>query len=300
MTHCDRSIILFAVLSFGAVFVSSNAAAQSSTGAATPPPPASAISGEGPPPAAPATGGDAPPPRFVATGYLAVDRVPDHNVFLPPPPAVDTPLGVADVAIFAATRSLENTPRWALAQRDDRVGLRVMLGEFGCALGVDLTAAATPAIARLLARTAQDLRPIVAQSKDKYLRPRPFVTEAGPICISPSEDFARSGSYPSGHAARGWLYALLLAEIDPQNAAAIVARGRVFGESRVVCGVHYASDIEGGRLTASALVAALHGDAEFEADVDAARAELAALRAAASPPAAAACEADAAHRNPPW
>lgn len=247
---------------------------------------------------APAPG--APAPR--AAGYLGADRIPDHNVFLPPPPAPDSPMGKADLAVFEATRALENTPRWALAQRDDRLGQKVLLTDFGCVMGVDLGAVEAPAISNVISRAGADLFPMIGASKDKYARPRPFVTEQGPVCITPSENFARSGSYPSGHSASGWLYALLLAEMDPDNAAAILARGRMIGESRVVCGVHYVSDVEGGRLAATALVAALHGNAEFEADMDRAREELAALRTAATSaePDAAACAADGAHTATPW
>jgi acid phosphatase (class A) len=110
---------------------------------------------------------------------------------------------------------------------------------------------------------------------------------------------AASGSYPSGHAAAGWLYALLLAEIDTEHADAIIRRGRAFGESRVVCGVHYLSDIEGGRLTASALAAELHGAPQFETDVASARAELFSLRGRAQP-APAACERENANLATPW
>ena len=91
---------------------------------------------------------------------------------------------------------------------------------------------------------------------------------------------------------------MLLAEIDPDNSAEIVARGRAFGESRAVCGVHYVSDVEGGRLTTTALVAALHGNTEFEADIAAARAELAKARAAAPKPDAASCPAAGALATP--
>ena len=237
-------------------------------------------------------------PRPRAEGYLGADAVPDHRVFLPPPPAVDSPAGIADVAIFEATRALEGGPRWQLAASDDRIGSRKMLADFGCAMGIDFATVDAPALARTLARSNADLIAMVGDAKDHYGRPRPFVTESGPICIDPSPTFAASGSYPSGHSAAAWLYALLLAEIDPDNAAAIMARGRAFGESRVVCGVHYESDVEGGRLTTTALVAALHGDAEFVADMSAARAEVARARAAGSKPAAASCPADAALATP--
>ena len=237
-------------------------------------------------------------PRPRAEGYLGAGAVPDHRVFLPPPPAVGSPAGTADVAIFRATRSLEGSPRWQLAASDDRIGSRKMLGDFGCAMGVDLSVIEAPTLTRTLARANADLLPMVGDAKDFYARPRPFVTEAGPICVDVSPAFAASGSYPSGHSAAAWLYALLLAEIDPANSAAIVARGRAFGESRAVCGVHYVSDVEGGRLTTTALVAALHGNAEFEADIAASRAELAKARAAAPKADAASCPAPGALTTP--
>lgn len=240
--------------------------------------------------------GGVPQPR--AQGYLGTDRVPDHKVFLPPPPAVGSPAGIADLEIFRATRALEGSPRWALAASDDRIGSRKMLSDFGCAMSIDLGAAETPALSRVLTRANADLLPMIGGSKDHYQRPRPFRAENRPICIDVTENFAASGSYPSGHSAASWLYALLLSELDPDHAAAIVARGRAFGESRVVCGVHYVSDVEGGRLTTTALVAALHGNAEFEADMDAARAELTQLRATAAKPAAASCPADGALTHP--
>ncbi len=237
-------------------------------------------------------------PRPRATGYLGAERVPDHLVFLPPPPAVDSPAGVADVMIFHATRELEGSARWALATSDNQLGSSKVLADFACAMGVDLGTAETPALTKVLARAGADLFPMVGAAKDHYARPRPFVTEKGPICVDVTPAFAASGSYPSGHSASAWLHALLLAELDPDNAAAIVARGRVFGESRVVCGMHYPSDVEGGRTTTTALVAALHGNAEFEADMAAARAEVAKARTAAKKPDAASCPADGALAPP--
>lgn len=249
-------------------------------------------------PAAPAAQAAAPR-RF--SGYLGADRLPDDTQFLPPPPAPNSPRGVADIAIFHATRALEGSPRWALATSDDRIDRKSLLSNFGCAMGIDLGARDTPAITRVLQRANADLFPVVGKAKDRYQRPRPFVAEQGPVCIVPSEDFAKSGSYPSGHAAGSWLYALVLAEIDPANATAIIARGRAFGESRVVCGVHYDSDIEGGRLTASALVAELHGMAEFQVDILAARTELAELKALPGPKTdAAACSAERTQLTKPY
>jgi acid phosphatase (class A) len=220
-------------------------------------------------------------------------------VFLPPPPAAGSPLAAADAAIFEQTRKLENGPRWQLAVNDDRQDLKGLLTDFGCSLGLDLSAVDAPAVTRVLVRSSADLFPLVGAAKDAYKRPRPFVEQQGPICVMPSEELSASPSYPSGHTAAGWLIALLLAEIDPAHADAIVQRGRAYGESRVVCGVHYYSDIEAGRMTASALVAALHGTPEFETDIASARAEFFSLHGRAQP-AAAACESERANLATPW
>jgi acid phosphatase (class A) len=55
-------------------------------------------------------------------------------------------------------------------------------------------------------------------------------------------------------------------------------RARSIGESRIVCGVHYLSDIEAGRDAGAALVARLHASPEFRADLDKARGEIQAAR----------------------
>ena len=78
---------------------------------------------------------------------------------------------------------------------------------------------------------------------------------------------------------------MVLAEIAPDRATQVLARARAYGESRVVCGVHNASAVDAGRTEASIVIAALHSSAEFRADLDAARTELAAARAKATPPA---------------
>jgi hypothetical protein len=85
------------------------------------------------------------------------------------------------------------------------------------------------------------------------MRTRPFAAYEEPTCAPQDEARLRkNGSYPSGHATVGWVWALILAEVDPARADAILARGRSYGESRLVCNVHWQSDIiEGGFLGAA-------------------------------------------------
>jgi PAP2 superfamily len=86
-------------------------------------------------------------------------------------------------------------------------------------------------------------------------------------------------SYPSGHTAIGWGFALILTEVSPDRADDLLARGRAFGESRIVVNHHWYSDVVWGRAMGAATVARLHADATFRADIDAAREEVAAIRA---------------------
>jgi acid phosphatase (class A) len=230
-------------------------------------------------------------------GYLDDRSAPDTVRILPPAPATNSPEDRADQAIFKATRKLEDSPRWALAKSDSDE--EAILETFSCATGAPLSADTAPRLAALLARVRVDEKRAVDAPKDLYGRKRPFITLAGPICAKRKE--TKSPDYPSGHATWSWAVGLILAELAPDRATDILVRARAFGEGRVVCGVHNASSIVEGRTTASALVAALHGDAAFRADLEAARAEMSSLRATSHAPDAGQCNAEAALiASHPW
>jgi acid phosphatase (class A) len=153
-----------------------------------------------------------------------------------------------------------------------------MLRDFSCALGVKLDPANAPALERLFTRLTVDASNVERPVKAFYKRPRPFVEIGGPICVAPEAYLTKSYSYPSGHSTYSWTVALVLDEIAPDRTGAVLARARTYGESRVVCGVHYESDVQAGRVAASALFGALQSDPAFRQDLEAARAELANLR----------------------
>ena len=137
-----------------------------------------------------------------------------------------------------------------------------------------------PSLTLLLGRMLGDLETIQTPAKQGYFRPRPFVAEPAATCFPPEPWLGRSGSYPSGHAAMGWAWALILSELVLDRADAILARGLAYGESRAICGVHYASDVEAGRIVGAALFASLKADPAFQADFEVARRELVEARQA--------------------
>lgn len=220
--------------------------------------------------------------------YLSPEATPDGIRILPPPPEQGGPVAIADRRLFAATRRLQGTPRWKVATADTH---SKTFEHFACALGVKLTSQTAPALTRLFDRagTAGVVDPV----KQFYRRPRPYIGSEAPICQARSTALADNGDYPSGHAAGGWMEALVLAELVPDRATDILARGRAFGESRLICGAHSLSAVEAGWLAGAAATAALHGSAAFRADLESARDEMAKVRASAPAPDAAACRAEA-------
>jgi acid phosphatase (class A) len=224
-------------------------------------------------------------PGFVA-GYLPQGATPDSLVLVPPAPSPQSATQRRDDAAARWARALAGSPRWALAARDADLKSPASADAFSCALGVTIGPATTPRTYVLMRRTLADAGLSTYPTKTRYMRPRPFMVLGGPICTPQSETALRSdGSYPSGHSAIGWAWALILAEAAPDRADPVLARGRAFMQSRVVCNVHWQSDIEAGATMGAAVVARLHDEPAFRADLDAARAEIASARAFGQAPA---------------
>lgn len=238
------------------------------------------------PPPPPADLSMAQPVPTRLTGYLRPGDL-DGKAILGPPPAADGAQGRADRAIYEQTRALDGSARWKLAQADNDLWTGGAMHRFSCALGREIGEAATPATQRLLHRVELDVRTVGTPPKDFYDRKRPPLGDTRPICVPREKWMETNASYPSGHSMAGWSWALILAEIQPAKASDLMVAGREIGQSRVVCGVHFASDVAAGRELAAAMVARLHADPQFVADLKAAKAELSA--APATPPKA--CEA---------
>jgi acid phosphatase (class A) len=216
-----------------------------------------------------------PGPRPTTLSGYFTDNPLDGRAILGPPPAADSPHGRADRALYDETRALEGTPRWKTAIQDNDLWGGGAIRRFSCAAGVDLNPRQTPAAWRMLHRMELDVRTVGTPAKDAYGRVRPAIGNDKPICV-PREDWMKTNaSYPSGHAMTAWSWALVLAELLPARADALLTVGRESGESRAICGVHFISDVEAGRTLGAAMVARLHADPGFSADLAAAKRELA-------------------------
>lgn len=236
-----------------------------------------------------------------ATPYHATGTAPDATQYLPPPPVAGTPRQQEDDTVFAQTRALQGSARWALAQADAVENIPAVLKGFSCAAGFVIDAEKAPSLVALLRKVRQSEKGDVKQAKNHWQRQRPFVGTHEAVCTEGDRNrLSTSGAYPSGHTTWGWSTALVLAELLPERSTALLQRGRVYGESRIICGMHWVSDVQEGYLVGAAEIAAMHGDAGFRADMDAARAEVAALKAQGTQPDAQTCaiEQDAAQHSP--
>jgi acid phosphatase (class A) len=211
-------------------------------------------------------------------GYLQPAELPDSQALLPPPPAAGSAAFAADEDAYRSTRKLRDTPRWALAAKDADLTFPNATGVFSCALDMAVSEEATPHLNILLRRLRTDASRVNDKAKSHYQRRRPYLALGDTSCTP--ADKHKDDSYPSGHSSIGWAWALTLAEIAPDRANAILARGLAFGHSRVVCGVHWRSDIEAGRVIGASVVSRLHADPVFVAQMSAARKEIEAERSA--------------------
>jgi acid phosphatase (class A) len=233
-------------------------------------------------------GAPAPVPEIrpgILAGYLPQTALPNALALLPPPPAAGSPGAALDEDVYARTRALVGTPRWALATADANLMFPAAAETFACALDARIDEAETPRLYVLMRRSLADAGLATYSAKNHYQRTRPFVVHDASTCTPKDEQMLRGdGSYPSGHAAIGWAWGLILAEVAPERGNALLERALAFGESRVVCGVHWLSDVIEGRDVGAAAVARLHADPAFAADLAAAKTEFAALRAKAAGP----------------
>ena len=216
----------------------------------------------------------------IAPGYLKPSDLPNSLDLLGPPPGSGSAALARDEEARQATLALRGSDRWKLAIRDADLVFPRPADNFSCALGVPIDEQNTPHLFGLMKKMMSDAGLSTYGVKNKYERTRPFVVHSEATCTPDQEAILHDdGSYPSGHTAAGWAWALALSEIAPDRANELFARGIAFGQSRVMCDAHWQSDVDGGRIMGAATVAKLHTDPAFLEDLRAARGEVEAARA---------------------
>lgn len=225
-------------------------------------------------------------PHFkIAPGYLKPSDLPNSLVLLDPPPEKDSAALARDEEARKATIPLRGTDRWKLAYTDADLTFPQAADNFSCAMGIRIDKKQTPRLYSMMQKMLSDFGLSTYGVKNKYNRVRPFVVHNEATCRADQEAILREdGSYPSGHTAAGWGWALVFAQINPVRSNELFKRGIAFGQSRVICDAHWQSDVDAGRIMGAATVSRLQTNAAFLADLRVAKAEVKAAKAKRAAP----------------
>jgi acid phosphatase (class A) len=141
---------------------------------------------------------------------------------------------------------------------------------FANVIGPKFTMADLPLTAALSANVHNDEAIVTGPLKAHYKRPRPFLFDSTlhPVCRIDNDT-----AYPSGHSLSGYLLAFTVAEIVPEKTQEILQRADDYAHNRMVCGVHYQSDIEASRRVAYTMFGYMMANPRFRGDLAAARTE---------------------------
>ncbi|HBP0007206.1 TPA: phosphatase PAP2 family protein, partial [Pseudomonas aeruginosa] len=141
----------------------------------------------------------------------------------------------------------------------------------GDLLGASFDKERLPLTRSFFNRAQENLVEVLMPAKKHFARPRPYevTSKVKPVLPPPEGE-----SYPSGHTMDSYFKASLLSMLVPEHHDAFFARAEEHAQSRVLAGVHFPSDLEGGQTAAAALVASLLADPAVAADFAAVREEL--------------------------
>jgi acid phosphatase (class A) len=198
--------------------------------------------------------------RYVQPGDI------DWASILPGPPADDSEQHQAEVAQML---ELQNR-RTATDVIRCRGEVDLTFNAFADVLGDNFKERLLPQTAALLAQAQVDTHVILTDAKKNWHRARP--QKADPR-IHPCVKLETNGSYPSGHAAQGIIWATILAEIYPLQREQLMARGQEIGEDRVMGGVHYPTDVQAGQELGKAIANKLLGNNDFQVALEQAKDE---------------------------
>lgn len=203
-----------------------------------------------------------------AEGVIVDPAVLNLANFVPPPPAQDSAAMKADLAELHLIEQARTPQQVAAAKADDG---ELDIFVYRSVLGEQFSADKLPATAALSATLNREERAFSGQLKMEFHRPRPYQFDSTlhPVCPTTK----MPNSYPSGHTLSGYLEAFALAEMVPEKRDQFLARAADYAHNRMVCGVHYPTDLATGRDVAYAVFGALMVSPEFKTELAAARAE---------------------------
>jgi acid phosphatase (class A) len=209
------------------------------------------------------------PGALVAAPVFLTPAQTDPAKLLPAPPLDEssaTRFEMNELHRFESERTASQLER---AKSDDKTENATIFAEV---LGPKFQLKALPATSKMFADIRSDEQAAANAAKVYFKRHRPWIVD--PSLKNCSRADLPESSYPSGHSTMGYSMGVVLASLIPEKAQAILARAREYAENRLVCGMHFRTDIEAGHVLGTAVAVELLGDPRFKAEYEAAKTEL--------------------------
>lgn len=208
-------------------------------------------------------------------GYLTEAEMPNSFLLLSPPPEHNSSFFELDLEHARKALESKDEARFLQAAIDADLSFPFAVKSFESIIGMQISESKTPKLYVLMRRVMTDAGLSTYAAKNYYKRERPFMVNNQKTCTPDQENILyKVGSFPSGHAAVGWAWSLVLIKLFPEKEKEILKRGHDFGESRIVCNVHWYSDVKMGRTMGQATVECLWGNSDFLADWDSVKKEI--------------------------
>lgn len=192
--------------------------------------------------------------------------LPVVNKILDAPPTTDDILFASDLFSHWQAKELRGTERGEQAKADYSISDDYLISTFAeCSPVVSISATETPCIVMLIKTLKLTLNIHATTLKKIMYRKRPFVQLGEPAPYS-GNDWPAWGesSYPSCRALLGWGIALALTEVMPDCQNELLKRGYEYGESRIILGSNYASDVIAARVMAACDLGKIHNETVFK------------------------------------
>lgn len=202
------------------------------------------------------------------------DKAPHIEYVIPAPPSLGDPLFFNDWNQYLWGKSIRETPRGTQAVEDAYICADYFMKRFGEVMGMKLSAETHPKLNLLLLRAHRTEQIAGWSAKTHFARVRPYQQFKEPTGLPSHESPTDFTSYPSGHTHASWLAGMILTSLDPEHTEQIMKVAYELGQSRVILGYHYQSDVDAGRIAGSITFARLCSEKEFMKLLEEARAEM--------------------------
>jgi acid phosphatase (class A) len=210
-------------------------------------------------------------------GFLKPSDMYDPAHYLPPPPAPGSPRAAAELAEVKRLMAEATPEQIAQAKSDDGNENGTI---FGVVLGPAWDLSKLPATTKVINEVTGSEGPFSDIAKQEFKRDRPWIVDPSLQTCAPHKPSQDHASYPSGHTTVGFGMGVVLANLMPNHAQAILGRSEQFAENRIICGMHFRSDTVAGQQFGTIMAIRLMQNPQFAADMNAARTELAAAHLA--------------------